>query len=79
MLLETSLQVSLSLDLLHVHHKPQTYLFDTAKLIPQINLGALISHNTSRSLQHIQLRFFWVGLLSMSFFAFLPLLVFHFV
>jgi len=43
----------LFLDLWHAHHKPQNYLFDYAKLIPHIELGALTSHITYRSLRHI--------------------------
>ena len=66
----------------HVRHKPhpyQTYLFNVANLILDIDLGASTSHITSRSLWHIQLSFFQVSLLFISFAAFVSLFVFLFV
>ena len=46
------------LDLWHARHKPQTYLFNASEVILHIDLGALTSHNTSRSLRHVQLSYF---------------------
>jgi len=67
------------LDLWHACHEPQNYLFGTLELILHIDLGALTPYNTSRSLQHIQLSYFRVSLLNLSFDVFMSLSVFWLV
>ena len=81
-ILETSLQVSLFLDLWHVHHNLnliKTYEPNTAELIPHIDLTTLTSHITSRSLQHFHLSCLRASLLLMPCAAFLSLFVFFFM
>jgi len=81
-ILESSRQVSLSLDLWHAHlsldfiknHQPET-----VEIIPHIYLASLTSHISSRSCRHIQLNCFRVSLLFMSRALFLSLFAFCFV
>ena len=79
---ETSLQVLLPLDLWHARHNLdviKTHQPDIAELIPHINLVALISHITSKSIWHIQLSCFGVRWLPMPCAAFLLLFGFSLV
>jgi len=67
------------LDLWHVCPEPQNYVFDASELILHINLGAMTSHKTSRSLRHIHLNYFWVSHLYLFLAAFLSPFVFFLV
>lgn len=81
LILETSCQVSIFLDLWHACHNLHFIKIrqpDGAEIIPHIDLVALSSHIASRSHRLIQLSCFEVSLFFMSYATFLSLLCFDF-
>lgn len=68
--------MSLFLDLWHACHKPKLIYSTHQNSFFHLDLGALTSHNTSRTLWHIWLSYSWVSDPNLYFSAFLSLFVF---
>jgi len=64
------------LDLWHSRHEPRIIYSMHHSSLFHINMGALTSHSTSKTLQQIRLSYSWVSGLNLSFSAFLLLFVY---
>jgi len=64
------------LDLWHAHLQNKLIYSTHQSSFIHIDLGALTSHITSKTLQHIRLNYSWVSGLNLSFSAFMFLFVY---